>query len=133
MKKKLFIFLSLLLVVGCSKPINDETLIDKDGLKYHPDTKEFYSGETTKYRLGGAKEFDGIYKYGKPDGRWIFWYPFGRKSVEQNYKNGKKDGLWIYYDANGEKKEEGNFENGKEVGKWTFYNDDGLVKEVKEY
>ena len=28
---------------GCAKPINDETLIDKGGLKYHPETKELYN------------------------------------------------------------------------------------------
>ncbi len=32
MKKLLLIVLPLLLIVGCSKPISDETLISKDGL-----------------------------------------------------------------------------------------------------
>jgi hypothetical protein len=44
---KCIISLLLSLVVGCSKPINDDTLIDKDGIKYHPETKELYSGEIT--------------------------------------------------------------------------------------
>jgi len=44
MKRLLLTVLPLLLIVGCSKPINEETLIDKGGLKYHPETKELYSG-----------------------------------------------------------------------------------------
>ena len=34
MKRLLLIVLPLLLIVGCSKPISEETLIDKDGLIY---------------------------------------------------------------------------------------------------
>ena len=49
----------LLLIVGCAKPINDETLIDKDWLKYHPDTNEMYSRKVFKNRMGGKKEFEG--------------------------------------------------------------------------
>ena len=48
MKRLLLIVLPLLLIVGCSQPINEETLIDKYGLKYHPDTKELYTGKTYK-------------------------------------------------------------------------------------
>ena len=62
MKKTLLIILPLLLIVGCSKPINDETLIDKGGLKYHSDTKELYSGKVFKNRIDGKKEFEGSYK-----------------------------------------------------------------------
>ena len=44
MKRLLLIILPLLLIIGCSKPISEETLIEEDGLKYHPDTKELYTG-----------------------------------------------------------------------------------------
>ena len=58
---------------GCAKPINDETLIDKDGVKYHPDTNELYSGKVFKNRIGGKKEFEGSYKDGKREGLWTWW------------------------------------------------------------
>jgi len=44
-KLKRLLFIALLVGFGCAKPINDETLIEKDGLKYHPDTKELYNLE----------------------------------------------------------------------------------------
>tara|TARA_B100000315_G_scaffold123225_1_gene113187 strand:+ start:33 stop:230 length:198 start_codon:yes stop_codon:yes gene_type:complete len=62
MKKTLLIIAALMLFVGCSKPINDKNLIDKDGLKYHPDTKKLYSGKVFKNRIDGKKEFEGSYK-----------------------------------------------------------------------
>ena len=86
--KKIFLILPLLLIVGCSKPVNEETLIDKDGLKYHPDTKELYTGKAFKNRLGGMKEFEGSYKNGKKDGLWTLWYLNGNKYREELTKMG---------------------------------------------
>ena len=52
MKRLSLIILPLLLIVGCSKPINEETLIEKDGL-------------LTRYYENGQKSFEGTYKNGK--------------------------------------------------------------------
>ena len=95
MKKILLI--TLLLIVGCSKPVNEETLIEKGGLKYHPDTKELYSGKVFKNRLGGKKEFEGFYKNGKKDGLWTFYDENGNKDFQGTFKVGEKDGKWIYW------------------------------------
>jgi hypothetical protein len=71
MKHTLLIITALMLIVGCSspEPINAEKLIEEDGLVYHPDTKELYSGNVFKNRLGGMKEFEGSYKDGKQIGK----------------------------------------------------------------
>ncbi|SVD07656.1 uncharacterized protein METZ01_LOCUS360510, partial [marine metagenome] len=106
MKRYTIGLITLLLIVGCSKPINDETLIEKDGLKYHPDTKELYTGKTTKNILGGTKEFEGSYEDGKKDGLWTYWDHKGQKSKEETFKNGKEDGLWAYWDHKGQKSRE---------------------------
>ena len=111
MKKLWLIGLPLLLIVGCSKPISEETLIDKDGLKYHPETKELYSGEVFQIRMGGGKEFEGSYKDGKKDGLWTTWFENGQKEFEKNYKDGKEDGLSTYWDKNNGKVYKGNFLN----------------------
>ena len=86
-KLKRLLFIALLVVFGCAKPINDETLIDKDGLKYHPDTNEMYSGKVFKNRMGGKKEFEGSYKDGKKDGLWTWWYENGQKMTVRTYKD----------------------------------------------
>jgi antitoxin component YwqK of YwqJK toxin-antitoxin module len=111
MKRLLLIVLPLLLIVGCSKPISEETLIDKDGLKYHPETKELYSGEVFQNRMGGEKEFEGSYKDGKKDGKWTTWFENGQKEFEKNYKDGKDDELWTYWDKNDGKMYKGVFMN----------------------
>ena len=86
-KLKRLLFIALLVVFGCAKPINDETLIDKDELKYHPDTNELYSGKVYKNRMGGKKEFEGSYKDGKKDGLWTDYYENGQKRSVKTYKD----------------------------------------------
>ena len=102
-KLKRLLFIALLVVFGCAKPINDETLIDKDGLKYHPDRNEMYSGKVFKNRMGGKKEFEGSYKDGKKDGLWTDYYENGQKNYEGTSKNGKREGLWTWWYENGQK------------------------------
>ena len=122
MKKLLVIVLPLLLIVGCSKPINDETLIEKDGLKYHPDTKELYSGKVFNNYMGGKKEFEGTLKGGKKDGLWTQWYENGQKSSEETFKDGEKDGLVIKWYNNGQKFVENTYKDGKIIdGEYTLW------------
>ena len=120
MKRLLLTVLPLLLIFGCSKLISEETLIDKDGLKYHPDTKELFSGKVYSNHMGGNKKIEGSYKDGKKDGLLIRWYKNGQKfregtwkddilisKTEQDwYENGKKSGEKTYKDG----KEDGNLE-----------------------
>ena len=114
MKQTLLTILPLLLIVGCSKPVNEETLIDKDGLKYHPDTNEMYSGKVFKNRMGGKKEFEGSYKDGKKNGLWTDYHENGEKKSKGNHKDGKLDGLWTNWYANGQKSSEITYKNGKQ-------------------
>ena len=133
MKRLLLIVLPLLLIVGCSKPINDDTLIDKGGLKYHPDTKELYTGKTTKNRLGGTKEFEGSYKDGEKDGLWTEWYENGQKEIERTYKDGKEDGLRTWWYENGQKESEWNYKDGKVDGLVTNWYENGQKKYEEIY
>ena len=103
MKRLLLIVLPLLLIVGCSKPINEETLIEENGLMYHPDTKELYSGKVFKNHMGGEKEFEGSYREGEKEGLYTKWYENGQKELEGNYKDGKKEGIETEWYESGEK------------------------------
>ena len=129
MKRLLLIVLPLLLIVGCSKLISEETLIDKDGLKYHPDTKELFSGKVYSNHMGGNKKIEGSYKDGKSDGLSTLWYDNGQKWSERTYKDGKEDGLHTSWYDNGQKKHEGIFKDGELVNIIGIWNEDGSVKE----
>ena len=121
MKRLLIIVLPFLLIVGCSKSINEETLIDKDGLKYHPETIELYSGKVFQDQMGNNQEFEGSYKAGKKDGLIIWWYENGHKNCEGTYINGKQIGLWTLWYENGQKMWEQTFKNGKSISSKEWY------------
>ena len=131
-KLKRLLFIALLVVFGCAKLINDETLIDKDGLKYHPDTNELYSGKVFKNRMGGKKEFEGSYKDGKKDGLWTDYYENGQKRSVETYKDGRKDGLYTYWHED-VLMYEGTYKNGKEDGLWTRWYENGQKMTVRTY
>jgi hypothetical protein len=147
MKKTLLIITALMLVVGCSKetavkidgssekeisssqasvekePMNYEKLIEEDGLVYHPDTKELYSGDVFKNYLGGKTEFEGSYKDGKPDGLWTAWQENGQKFYGGTYKDGNPVGKWTGWHENGQKLYEETYKDGKSISEkcWDQY------------
>ena len=63
MKKLLLIVLPLLLIVGCSspEPINENSLIDRNGVKYQKDSQKPYSGEVFRLYDTGEKLYQGTY------------------------------------------------------------------------
>ena len=125
MKKLLLIVFPLLLIVGCSKPISEETLIDKDGLKYHPETKELYSGEVFQNRMDGGKEFEGSYMDGLKNGLWTGWYENGNKRSEKTFKDGTLDGLYTSWYDNGQKETKGSFKDKFPDGLYTVWYKNG--------
>jgi antitoxin component YwqK of YwqJK toxin-antitoxin module len=64
MKTKILFITLLLLIVGCSKPVEDSTLINKDGLMYLPDSDSPYSGEVFTNYDTGEKGYQGTYENG---------------------------------------------------------------------
>ena len=148
---KRVLLISLLLIVGCAKPINENSLVDRNGVKYQQDSQNPYLGEVFDLYNNGNKKLEGSYKNGKKNGKWTVWYENGQKWSEINYKNGKLDELWTQWNENGQKKTETTYKDGeirlatkwyangqkhseetyrdgKEDGKWTYWYDNGKKK-----
>ena len=111
MKRLLLIVLPLLLIVGCSKPIDNESLKDRNGVKYEQDSQSPYTGEVFELYDNGNKSLEGNYKDGLKNGIWTSWYENGQKEFEKDYTDGKPDGLMTYWDKNDGKMYKGNFLN----------------------
>ena len=133
--------ISLVLMVGCSKPVEDSTLINKDGLMYLPDTDTPYSGEVFTNYSTGEQLYQGIYENGL-----LVQYSYLNKdgSVKQpindetlieedglkyhpNYDEPYTGEVVMYYDT-GEKEYQGTYENGLLVD-YSYLNKDGSVKQ----
>ena len=123
-----FIILLLFLLVSCSKPLDEESLIERGGVKYQQDSQKPYSGKVVRLYEHGEKKLEGSYKDGKEDGVWTSWYENGQKSSEGNYKDGEYDGLHNTWYENGQKSFEGNYEDGVYDGLHTVWYEDGQKK-----
>ena len=127
MKRLLLIVLPLLLIVGCSKPLDDDTLLDRNGIKYEQNKQEPYNGRVFSLHPSGKKKLDGNYKNGKKIGVWTIFYDNDKnnKFKENIYENGKLSGLVEWYD-NGHKKYEGSIDKyGKKLGHWIKWYENG--------
>ena len=99
----------LVLIVGCAeKPINLETLVERNDVYYTKDTNEPYTGAIFHLFESGEKRGEGYLKDGNPDGKFTGYYENGQIKQELNYKDGK-------------------------LGKVTYYNEDGSIDGVDEY
>ncbi len=124
MKQTLLIITALMLIVGCSKTIDGNTLIRSTGdLMYAPGSDKPYSGVAVWYYENGQKGLEGTHKNGERDGLWTGWYENGQKSGEATFKDGELDGLFTYWNENGQKKNEETYKDGEELGKtqWDYY------------
>ena len=128
MKRLLLIVLPLLLIVGCSKPINEETLIEKGGLLYEVNGQKPYTGDVFELYKDGSRKSIGTLKGGRVNGLWTIWYENGQKKGEGTFKDGKKDEVHTGWYENGQNKQEGTFKDGKLISE-KEWNEDGSVKE----
>ena len=138
MKRLLLIVLPLLLIVGCSKSVDETTLIEKNGVMYLPNSDKPYTGEVFTNYSTGEKEYQGTYEKGL-----LVSYSYLNKdgSVKEpiNYETTliERDGVFYTKDTNkpysgqvfslndvGKKKEEGILKDGKMISKteWEWYN-----------
>ena len=125
MKHTLLIITALILIVGCSEPINFDELVEIDGIFYTKDTNKPYSGKAVEYLENGQKYYEVTFKDGKADGKVTEWHENGQKELEATFKDGEYDGLWTAWDENGQKREEGTFKDGIPDGKATGWYENG--------
>jgi len=123
-----FIILLLFFLVGCSKPLDDESLINRGGVKYQQDSQKPYSGKVVGLYENGEKELEGSYKDGKEHGVWTYWTENGQKRLEGTWKDGEYDGLHTVWYEDGHKSFEGNYKNGEFDGLHTVWYEDGQKK-----
>ena len=139
MKRLLLIVLPLLLIVGCSKPVDETSLVEKDGMMYLPNSDKPYTGEVFNNYSTGEKEYQGTYENGL-----LVSYSFLNKdgSLKEpiNYETTlvEREGVFYTKDTNkpysgqvfflyddGKKKEEGIFKDGKKDGLFKVWYENG--------
>lgn len=113
------IIVLILVTIGCltyilipPKAINENSLIDRNGVKYQQDSKEPYSGKVFDLHSNSNMKIEGSYIDGKKVGIYTSWYDNGQKMAEEHYKDGIKVGEWIKWYDNGNLKERKHYHQG---------------------
>lgn len=68
------------------------------------------------------------YKDGKPNGKWITFFPNGNIKSIENWKNGKLNGKYVIYQENGKKVMETNYLDGRDNGSYFLYHENGVLQ-----
>jgi len=101
MKRLLLIVLPLLLIVGCSqKPVDETTLIEKDGVMYLPDSDKPYSGEVFGSYPSGERLYIVSYKNGFLQDYKFFYKNGDRKKLVDETTLIEKDEVMYLPDSN---------------------------------
>ena len=121
--KKLYPLLPLLLfIISCSKPINEESLVERNGIYYQVNSETPYSGKSFTLHDNGQKYYERSFKDGKQFGLETLWFKNGQKREEGTWnENGKQDGLYNTWYKNGQKRLEVNYKNGKKMSETKWY------------
>lgn len=95
---------------------------EKDGMIY-------YSGDTTPFTGKVRDEKDRTYyKDGRPNGKWITFFPNGNIKSIENWEDGKLNGKYVIYQENGIKVMETNYLMGQDNGKYFLYHENGVLQ-----
>ncbi len=80
-----------------------------------------------------AKVEEGRYKNGLKIGKWIFYFPSGKKKQEFTYVNNRPNGHAIFYNEQGIKTEEGTWVGTRWVGDYQLFYEDGTPRQKFNY
>jgi len=108
-----FAILFVSVIVGCSREVNMESTVTRDGLVYELDSDKPYTGIAFSYRADGQLSGTANYKDGKWHGSLIWFYDDGQIRGTGNYKDGREHGEAILYYENGQTKSMQNYLDGK--------------------
>ena len=163
MKKTLLIVMPLLLMVGCTKPINESTLIKRGEHMYEANATKPFSGSVFELHENGETALEGSYKDGFRHGDWTYFTKLGSGQYEVSYTAGsynvavftdnkektytgtpitekpEKDGTYLLQEKSGEydfSKYPMGFAivtYGKQDGKWTSWYENGQKMEEKTF
>ena len=125
MKRTTLFITSLVLIVGCSKTVDENKLVERSGLKYEVNTDKPFSGKTFITYENGQNKVEGSWKSGIKDGLWTYYSENGSKDSSGTYKDRVIDGLWTWWYGNGQKYSEGTYKEGERVGLWTDWYSNG--------
>ena len=147
MKKTSLLFLSIIVFVGCTKSVDESTLIEKNGVLYESDSDKPYSGEVFDLYYNGEKFYTGSFEQGKLVGDYVYYRKDGQIQEPLNSNDVKIKNELTYSSisdepfsgevvslySTGEKVFSTVFLNGYQNSDYLYFKKDGSIQEPLNY
>ena len=104
-----------------------------DGLHYFKQDTVPFSGVVKSTHTNGSRWMEKPYKDGKPNGKWLEWYPEGQQKTQLSFASGKRDGECSEWHPNGQLRWRATFREGQPDGNWDEWEPDGLHVGHREF
>jgi len=134
MKKYLLIFLSLIILISCSKDIDISSLVERNDLMFEVNKTTPFSGNVFQKNENGTFLLKGSFTKGLKSGEWSEYADNGQLLSIENYNNkGLLDGNYKKYHSSGQIIEEVVYKNNLKEGLTSKWNKDGHPLSEIEY
>ncbi len=133
MKHLLIVLISMIILLSCSKPIDEDSMVVRDGIVYQQDSQKPYTGKTFTLHGNGQKASDGTWANGVIDGKWTIWFENGQRSREGIWTNRVRDGKWNTWYEDGQSELEIIFKDGEKNGIAKRWYTNGILAEESNY
>jgi antitoxin component YwqK of YwqJK toxin-antitoxin module len=127
------IFLTSVLLFGCTKSIDEDQLLKRNGIAYEINSDKPFTGKVTSSSNILGMKSETYYRDGFEHGTQTAWHKNGNKGIEMEMFNGKPHGRFIAWFENGQKRLQMAFKNGKKHNTEIEWDKDGQKKLQKEY
>jgi uncharacterized protein len=128
----LIIFISIFLF-SCTKEVDFDSLVERNGIKYKVNSKVGYSGKAVSIHENGQLGLKCSYVNGYLEGLYTEWFDNGQLKTEFIYKKGKKIGESTEWYRNGQLKSEYAFFNGDTSARYEEFWGSGKRKALQHY
>ena len=119
----LSMFLTISLVsFSAPKTADVSRMKEKDGITYYFNENTPFTGKVVD------KKDRNYYVDGKPDGKWVTFFPNGALKSIENWKIGKLNGKYVIYQENGIKVMETSYVMGKDNGDYFLFHENGALR-----
>lgn len=154
---RVLIALIVLFIMYCTKEVDFDSLVERQGVKYEVNSEKGYTGEAVGFHENGQKSIQCEYAEGKLHGEYFEWYDNGQLKTQCNYSDGslldsliqyyqsgeiqkkcyyvegKLDGLYLEYYESGKLLRKGLYQNGLEEGLFVLTDSTGLITIERNY
>ena len=131
MKQTLALVLLVFGIVGCSKEIPSDQLVERQGIYYEVNSQTPFTGRVVSYHENGQLEAKGNFKDGELHGLMESYHENGQLWIKRNYKDGELHGLMESYHENGQLLKRANYKDGEIDGLLEVFDKEGNPTKIE--